>query len=971
MTKHNRIIITIELIIVTWIVDGHRLDHLYFTDRINKMNTPLGFDCLYYHVREDDKIYTESDRYAFQIIEYCIRPYNFVPDHPTNDKKIHGNPIAFETLRANNITSEQLLSWSASIDVAERYEIHDRLHSDVFYNCTRPWFGDSCQYSFNRSFETFETVVTGTYYRKDCFGFAINNDMLPACYEHLQCDRGPQPMCLDWREICNGYIDCLNDAADEQDCSMVEFSECSTDEFRCHDGMCIPSEFFGDDDLNPDCLDGTDEVFPSRLSTNCCQDPAFRCSETRFLEKFGFTCGDDGHKQSTMIPSLDDHCFNHRDQMYSQAIWSYMNHKSTLSYRCWSLLICCLYDLEDMFHIDVDELCSPEDDLYDLLKEDCPQSFFFPNYPIFGYTWLLYNLTEPISEEYTGLSRICYDQALCDFLPLNTIINNLTCVTASDLGFDTDEYISSEEFFQRLLNIFRPCLLRQSEEYDKQNINSTLFYCPNSLKYISKHRLMDGIKDCHQSIDEIGYSSCLMDDNYRFRCVSEEKCIKPWLIMDGINHCMEGEDELEYYRYGRKIPVGFGHICDGFNDIKIVLDDGSIETDETNCSQWQCQNHYTTCDGVWNCLNGADEIRCRNSRCKTNEILCISSKTDQVICLPIERAGDGHIDCLGSLDERSYCREMFPNVLKNRYRCQHTDQCSAASVVCQLSSECPNDKKSRSCSNRQLWADIFVDLDDKKRTKKFFELSDYNRSERVGDDRNDLLINRYESETFITDMTKKKQTIASEKDDHPTEADMRLSWSCRRGIPIYNAQLNQYVCLCPPSHYGSNCEYQNQRVSLTIQFNIKNNPELWNTVVLFSIILMDSERSIQSHERIDFLSTRDCTKKFNFNLLYKMRPKDEMTNYSIHIDAFIKNSLEYYTSWYMKIPFQNLPVNRLARIVNFPMEKSIVVQRCQVSCSHGKCFKYANEERYFCQCDAGWTGFHCQIPVINHCAPYV
>ncbi|CAF4372097.1 unnamed protein product, partial [Rotaria sordida] len=46
---------------------------------------------------------------------------------------------------------------------------------------------------------------------------------------------------------------------------------------------------------------------------------------------------------------------------------------------------------------------------------------------------------------------------------------------------------------------------------------------------------------------------------------------------------------------------------------------------------------------------------------------------------------------------------------------------------------------------------------------------------------------------------------------------------CHRGLPLQvwlnnNGNLNTIVCLCPPSFYGNFCQYQNQRVSLTLQF---------------------------------------------------------------------------------------------------------------------------------------------------------
>jgi hypothetical protein len=46
-------------------------------------------------------------------------------------------------------------------------------------------------------------------------------------------------ICLDWREICDGKIDCKN-GYDERYCQALEMNECNPlTERRCYDGQCI------------------------------------------------------------------------------------------------------------------------------------------------------------------------------------------------------------------------------------------------------------------------------------------------------------------------------------------------------------------------------------------------------------------------------------------------------------------------------------------------------------------------------------------------------------------------------------------------------------------------------------------------------------------------------------------------------------------------------------------------------------
>jgi hypothetical protein len=97
------------------------------------------------------------------------------------------------------------------------------------------------------------------------------------CYQYLKCPRGMYfpSWCLDWREICDGKIDCW-DGEDERNCWLLELNMCRPGEYRFRNGQCIPEGFLLDNRLNPDCLDGSDELtlisvntdgYPERCST--------------------------------------------------------------------------------------------------------------------------------------------------------------------------------------------------------------------------------------------------------------------------------------------------------------------------------------------------------------------------------------------------------------------------------------------------------------------------------------------------------------------------------------------------------------------------------------------------------------------------------------------------------------------------------------------------------------------------------
>jgi hypothetical protein len=123
--------------------------NLYKTDR---SKTSLEYDCLDYYVLDTIITYIPIDSLAHQLIAYCVRPSteNELLEIP---KMIDMQNLTFDMLNNDSITGEQLLAWSASIELVERYEAfilgkseNDRF--EVYYNCTSPWFGKHCQYSF-------------------------------------------------------------------------------------------------------------------------------------------------------------------------------------------------------------------------------------------------------------------------------------------------------------------------------------------------------------------------------------------------------------------------------------------------------------------------------------------------------------------------------------------------------------------------------------------------------------------------------------------------------------------------------------------------------------------------------------------------------------------------------------------------------------------------------------------------------
>jgi hypothetical protein len=199
---------------------------------------------------------------------------------------------------------------------------------------------------------------------------------------------------------------------------------------------------------------------------------------------------------------------------------------------------------------------------------------------------------------------------------------------------------------------------------------------------------------------------------------------------------------------------------------------------------------------------------------------------------------------------------------------------------------------------------------------------------------------------------------------------------CHRGIDLRvwvnnEKNLTTSTCLCPPSFYGDICQYQNQRISLVIQFRAMS--DSWQTPFAIVISLIDdtNERIVHSYEQFTYLSVKDCKIKFNVYLLYSTGRKNATKDYAIHIDIYEKVSLKYRGSLLFPVIFSFLPVHRLAFIVDIPRSNDNVQSCSDHQCNHGQCINYSNNPQnitFFCQCDQGWSGRYCNIQHTSVCS---
>ncbi|CAF4955098.1 unnamed protein product, partial [Rotaria sp. Silwood1] len=340
--------------------------------------------------------------------------------------------FTFDELHRLRVTSHEVLLWSSSIDLAERYQYYidqpiksNRLN-EQFFNCTPPWFGSRCQYSFELVSNFAETTFNIQWKSHTTEAITYRT-----CYILLECDRGVASMCLDWREICDGRIDCFNDGVDESQCFELEINECNENENRCHNGLCIPKTFWDGDYGEAECLDKSDLLVMPDCPDTYLQVDMFGCAEYACRPDEGrFPCGD-----GQCVEDFGK-CQNGRHLLLTESL----SVQGNLPYDCWIAMVCLSKIIDQVNEISCKQFVNLSQILPRL--ETCEYPIQFPTIPVLlAHVRFLYHPKQifNISVELALLPNyVCYDEQLCDFLTPTFRHGNMTCRYGHEMGLGSD-----------------------------------------------------------------------------------------------------------------------------------------------------------------------------------------------------------------------------------------------------------------------------------------------------------------------------------------------------------------------------------------------------------------------------------------------------------------------------------------------------------------------------------------------------
>ncbi|CAF1302906.1 unnamed protein product [Adineta ricciae] len=711
---------------------------------------------------------------------------------------------------------------------------------------------------------------------------------------------------------------------------LYESNECDPKyEYRCTSGMCIDKDFAFDYTI--DCLDRSDE---KRIHFGrCFENPSNDCEEFQCAWADKYPCGDGECVSNAMTESEKeaDVCSNGRNK------WFLTTQINVTKNFCRTCLLCNIngaYNASYEAFIDCRFMS-----INTACKTKC-KNILLSNFPLFyPDVRFIYTFTRDKTPMLT-----CYDNDKCNLYPSNFNYSGLTCreTTTCFTKENAVSFVTSlshvrrdfTQFISYMRLVFSACAL--PSPMIGWN-SSKLYSCPDSCRLISFHRVADHFYDCPNSLTDETYEGNLCRQNLSTLPATEGRCedgsdrMYPFICRHRTNI---GCQYLRSLKISNKYFL-FQEICNGRVHPELI-------EDEDNCDEWK-----RNCNPVYQ---------------KCNQLLNSSTYES---CIPMLWAKNSKTKCYVGVNENNYCQRNYPNDDHKVFRCFNDSKCIEFQDLCDGVFHCPFhdneticlDKKNNTkcpygtypCDIKQSYCEPKQNQCDSRVT--LFSIDNHRQYPSV------------KSPRPIKDVERKTRSC---RDVNPSTLN---KYRCHRGI-VVNSPIDGEQCLCSPAYYGRTCEYQSERISIAL--NIRLNTRQTSSEIVYKLLIRLQTLSNMFFDSTElYYATIFDTVPIYKQVVYLRAPRlYEM--YSIVIDVFqiSKTDVEYHSSFYYKIAFPFLPVNRLATRIILT-DRIISKVQCEKNCTeNGQCRVYSNRvEEYYCLCHSGWSGEFCQIKQQISCSP--
>ena len=185
-------------------------------------------------------------------------------------------------------------------------------------------------------------------------------------------------------------------------------------------------------------------------------------------------------------------------------------------------------------------------------------------------------------------------------------------------------------------------------------------------------------------------------------------------------------------------------------------------------------------------------------------------ETDKWSCLPVEKVNDGHIDCVGAMDERKVCRNFSEYSKRDLFHCGNATEfrCLRFDAMCDRIKECIQaDDDERICADDQRktfheYVQENIQSNDKL-SIVHFSLTDSKT-------RNEQSSHIHHASSWITKRTDDSSSLF--------ENQCFRCLSLRYWSDSSDSNVTTITCVCPHSYYGQYCQFQNERVAVALRF---------------------------------------------------------------------------------------------------------------------------------------------------------